>query len=308
MSKIKSIKTIEEALREELKESMVFADVLGDTIELRTTSEEPISFSIMNGDQITPRHREVNLKINFKGFDDSNYIQTNSMIPLKRTRSIFQKRKVAEIKNMNCLIQMPGEVNYMYGISFLRNENEKEIDAEVIKTISELIQYNYQFIQLHKNILKKGKELTENWGDETKQKHEIETKQYKNNIASVTTIPMMKENDLTYIITDYKTPEGLILPQRNDMFPHKRLNSVIPKIFPSPRTYIRGDVVKTTPPMIDEELPKQEPNTTRRLYQMEFAGKNGTRIEKILDFTRETYIPDFIKIHYDTLNKTGIKK
>jgi hypothetical protein len=306
MGKIKSIKTIENKLHEELEDIMKFIDIRGDTIEIASKDENPLSVSIMNGEQITPRQREVNIKLNFKAHDEPTYLKSHAMIPLKRTRKLFERGLVADIKNTNCYMQVPGEINYMYTLSFLRDVNEEEVNLNVTRKIGDIIRYNYSFIKLHNELFEKGKELEQNWNNNTKKtKQEVKPKKYEDDIIKVTTFPMMRENDLVFIIADYKTPEKLNPLEKDDMFPNKRLNTLLPKIFPSPKAYMKGNSTPLLPPIMNTQIDEQEPGITRRLYQMDFDLKNsnGTRIEKTLNLIREKYIPDFVKLHYDTYNR-----
>ncbi|MFP4568218.1 MAG: hypothetical protein ACLFN8_04710 [Candidatus Woesearchaeota archaeon] len=304
MAKISSIKTIENELHKELEDIMEFIDVRGDTITIQSKdNKKPISVSIMNGEQITPRHREVNLKLNFEAHDDPTYLKSYAMIPLKRTRNLFKRDLVANIDNLNCLVQVPGEINYMYGISFLRDVNEKEVDESVIKSIAEITRYNYEFIKLHNELFDKGKQMKKYWNIATnKTKQDVQAKTYKEELISITTLPMLKENDLVFIIADYKTPEKLTPMEKNDMFPHKRLNTIMPKIFPSPKLYTGGEAIPMLPGNMQDNIPEQLPNTHRKLYQLDFNpnNSNGMRIDKTLELIREEYIPDFVKLHYNT--------
>lgn len=311
MAKLTSIKTIEADLKKQLDDVMYFIDVRGDTIELRSKDEKnPISFSIMDGDQITPRYREVNIKLNFESFEDPIYLKAYSMIPLKRTRLIFQRGSVADIKNVNCLLGVPNQVNYMYGVSFSRIEKEKDDASEVISKVADIIRYNYGFVKLHNELFKKGNRLNSYWNVHTnKSKADVEPALYKDDLVSIMSIPMMKKNDLVFIVADYKTPEGLVLPQKNEMFPHKRLNSLVPKIFPTPRIYSRGLVVDSVPSSISDSFPYKDLNVARRVYQMEFTSENSNklRVDKVLELVRDDYIPSFIRLHYETLDRSGIK-
>ena len=309
MTKIKSIKTIEQNLEKELGDIMDFIDIRGDTIQITSRDREPVNFSITNGEQITPRHRETNIKLNFKAHDDPTYLKTYAMIPLKRTRKFFERGKIGDIKNMNCLVQVPGEINYLYGISSMRAVDEEEVDLKTTKSIAELIRYNYEFIKLHNDLFDQGKQMKKYWGVATnKTKHDVKTRTYEDEIIKVTTIPMMKNNDLVFIIADYKTPEGLNPLEKNDMFPYKRLDTILPKVFPAPQAYTRGTPMVMLPTNMQEEILEQSENTTRKLYQLDFNAQNsnGVRIDKILNLIREEYIPTFVKLHYETQER--IKK
>ena len=305
MAKISSIKTIEDKLQKELEDIMEVIDIRGDSIQIRSKNDtQPINLSIMNGEQITPRHREVNLKLNFDAHDDPIYLKSYSMIPLKRTRKLFERGIVADIKNMNGDLHVPGEINYTYCISFLRDVNENEVDTRVIESLAEIARYNFEFIKLHNALFDRGKEMRKYWSVSTnKTKQDVEAKTYEDEIIKVTTLPMLNENDLVFIISDYKTPKKLNPMQKNDMFPHKRLNTTLPKVFPSPKAYIRGnDEIGLLPANIQESAPTQAPNTYRKLYQLDFNANNSNkmRIDKVLSLIRDEYIPKFVRLHYET--------
>ena len=291
------IKNLDDLLIEEEKGSDYFTLISKDDDSL-------ISFNIKEKKQTSPQKYygfEIGIKVG--DIEDLNYLLKRYMIPINRASSLFRNRALSDILINTNNINNSLNNDFNLEISVLRNNNQEK----VLDSLSELIKYTTKFINIHKELLSKGKNLKLSWNNESIELNENDIKElYSSSKIKIKKIPFFKENSHLYLIVDYNCPANLNIVMKNYMFPEGRLGSIFRTSFPEPRIYLNGEKVISLSPNILGNLPNVKDH--RVIYRMDFDINelNKFRYDKTIDLAKE-YIRKFINLHYITFKKNESK-
>lgn len=293
---------LEESLFHELQDIMLKPEIKKQYIKFTNKKENPIIFYLRNGNQINPNFKEVALSVEFNNQGLNEYSYLLDMIPVKRTKSLFRKRSLGNIENINYEVK-----DQIFSASFNLSFLVETLNLEEIKDkLSEIIRYTNSFVTLHKEFIEQKKELEKDWKRYGETNEVLDTNTTMTDKVRLKTIPY--DTGLVFLVTDYETPSNIILPQKHHMFPEGRMNSVFKKFFPDPCPYIDGRLLSSLPNSAKNHDFEEIKGRTKKTYQMMFNEHySNTKRQLLVMSQAKNYISKFLELHYETLERTEQK-